>query len=446
MAFLKLYARRTLWLVLIGLGALVSQSSLALESDQVDDSFNLKMKPHTLHLGNTADGTGVLGTHFNGSMLGIDTLPNFSSYFYFPGLSVTPFGAAPQFTWQYSMVGRSPVGTRDHGDGDDALVTRVRAPIVPVIIDLRNFDGSPRFFTRADGVKVRMILDPTPYISNVLASPIFSPTNYSSSSRRTQYTDAVQRAEFYNTAGAGWHTVLVPVVTAPRTMVLIRGTYSFNVDAATGQLRYVLVNESVFASALFPSTPTDVTTVMGAAEVSGDVKATDLSTFLFANTFLFDPADGSCCVLGYHTYDVEPGDASNGWRERHYVMNYASWISPGLFGGGFSDITALSHELSEAFNDPFVNNSTPIWVGPNGLCQNNLEVGDVLEGLPNATIPTLMNGYTYHPQNEALVQWFAGITPSSAIGGAYSYPDTSVLTSAAVSTGLDCATPFTAKR
>ena len=123
-------------------------------------------------------------------------------------------------------------------------------------------------------------------------------------------------------------------------------------------------------------------------------------------------------------------------------MNYSSWISPGLFGPTFTDVTALSHELSEAFNDPFVNNATPIWVGPNGLCQNNLEDGDVIEGLPNATFPiTMPNGFTYHPQNEALLQWFAGVTPSNALGGAYSYPDPTVLTSPATSYFSDCATP-----
>src|ERR1700746_2825079 len=77
-----------------------------------------------------------------------------------------------------------------------------------------------------------------------------------------------------------------------------------------------------------------------------------------------------CCVLGFHSYDFEPGVPSNGNLERRYVLNYSSWISPGLFGGGFQDVTALSHELSETFNDPFVasdgiHNVTPWWLSPN---------------------------------------------------------------------------------
>ena len=122
-------------------------------------------------------------------------------------------------------------------------------------------------------------------------------------------------------------------------------------------------------------------------------------------------------------------------------MNYSSWISPGIFSGGFQDVTALSHEVAEAFNDPFTNNFTPWWLAPFGLCQNNLETGDVIEGMANATFPITLNGFTYHPQNEALLPWFAGVSPSPAIGHAYSYPDTTVLTSPAVSQNPGCTPP-----
>ena len=48
------------------------------------------------------------------------------------------------------------------------------------------------------------------------------------------------------------------------------------------------------------------------------------------------------------------------WRESRYVLNYSSRISPGIFRDpNFGDVAPLSHELSETFNDPFVNNATP---------------------------------------------------------------------------------------
>jgi hypothetical protein len=168
-----------------------------------------------------------------------------------------------------------------------------------------------------------------------------------------------------------------------------------------------------------------------------------MSTFLFPNAYLYTGGNPNhCCILGFHTYDLEAGGPTNGFLEKRYVVNYSSWISPGLFRGGFSDVTALSHELSETFNDPFVNNTTPRWLSPNGNCQNNLEDGDVVEGLPNGVFPIVLNGFTYHPQNEALLQWFAGVTPSSAISGGYSYPDTNVLTSANVSQHFACTPPL----
>ncbi len=66
------------------------------------------------------------------------------------------------------------------------------------------------------------------------------------------------------------------------------------------------------------------------------------------------PWSNQCCVLGFHSFDFEPGIPENGNLTRAYMMDYSSWISPGLFGAGFQDVTALSHEVAETFNDPFV--------------------------------------------------------------------------------------------
>jgi hypothetical protein len=50
-----------------------------------------------------------------------------------------------------------------------------------------------------------------------------------------------------------------------------------------------------------------------------------------------------------------------------------------------------------------VHNLTPWWLAPNGVCQDDLEVGDVIENLPNETFPMTLGGFTYHPQNVAAV-------------------------------------------
>jgi hypothetical protein len=97
------------------------------------------------------------------------------------------------------------------------------------------------------------------------------------------------------------------------------------------------------------------------------------------------------------------------------------------------DITTLSHELAEIINDPIVpvptvQNITPWWLAPNGLCFNELEVADPLDLVPNFTYPITMNGMTYHPPNVVLVPWFKRESPSSALHNAYTYPDESLMT------------------
>jgi hypothetical protein len=216
-----------------------------------------------------------------------------------------------------------------------------------------------------------------------------------------------------------------------------------------GQIAFVLLDGFTVDHLMLPTTtfswPPDTSTVLGGLEASGEVTPHDITTFLFPETFQLAV---NFIYSGFHNWDTEPGDASNGNLQRYFTYIEASWFSAEWCVGpvtGIEDVSTLSHELSETLNDPFVgtdadlNNAlnatsgahdiTPWWYA-NGLCADLLETGDVIEALPNPDDPITMNGMTYHPQNEALLQWFEGMTPSDAIGGAYSYPDTSILTSA----------------
>jgi hypothetical protein len=85
-------------------------------------------------------------------------------------------------------------------------------------------------------------------------------------------------------------------------------------------------------------------------------------------------------------------------------------------------------------NDPFVNNATPSWLFPGSAthCQSNLETGDPVEVFANAGFPVTIDGFTYHPQTEALLQWFSRKGPSDAIDGAYSFPDETILTTPSI--------------
>jgi hypothetical protein len=355
---------------------------------------------------------------------GIDSLTNWDGSFKVLGFGPT---GKVQNNWVYNMVGNPPAkgGT-----------TRVNAPVVPVIIEL--LDGSGN---------VLYTYDPKPFVLPTLLSPVFQNATYSSSDVPTQFVDSVQRAEFWNTMAPSWHTLLNGSLKPSRVMAVPQNSYFYALKPNGTCCEFVLIDIDEFGNLLFPSTPTDTTTPIGAAENAGDITTQDISTFLFPNTYLYFNHDpNECCVLGFHSYDIEPGDASNGNKEKRYVVNYSSWISPGLFGAGFVDVTAISHEVSETFNDPFVasdgkHNVTPWWLAPNGNCQDNLEVGDVIEGLPRATYPLKINGMTYHPQNEALLEWFEFQSPSTAIDGAYSYPDETTLTALSPLEAQFCSVP-----
>jgi hypothetical protein len=412
--------RVTLALTFTSLVATATAQAQSAADDQLPANYMLSSKSIAM-TGNSIAAGGVLGHKSTGGVLGIDSLTNWSSYFYVPDNA-----GGFQFTWPYTMVGNSPF---THGDGDndddDDLTTWIPSPIVPVTVQLLDTNGSVRIIGGQPA-----IISSTQLVNPVLRSPAFSPSTYTSSSSPTQFTDAVQRAEFFRSADRDWHTLLTPRVLPARTMSIPRGKYAFAPKSDGTCCRFVLVDADTFVNLLFPPTPTDTTTVMGAVENAHQISTADLSIFLFNNIYLFQGTPANCCIIGFHSYDVEPGSAANGFREKRYVMSYASWISPGVFSDPtFGDISALSHELSETFNDPFVNNITPWWLAPNGNCQNDLETGDVIEGLPNAQTPITTNGFTYHPQNEALVQWFADQSPSTAISHAFSYPDTTVLTS-----------------
>jgi hypothetical protein len=425
---------------LIGMSAALMASPVrAQQPDQVPLSYTLGLTAITAPAGAAGGAGGVLGNTATGSTLGVDTIPTFDSYFYDPGFNgigtgVTATGI-PQYTWQYRMVGRAPFkGAKDDNDPNDdgGPITHIRASIVPVTVDLRNADGSPRFVNGQ-----RLISSPGAYVAPTLASPLFQPTSFSSSFIPTQFTDSILRAEFYGVAPQNWHTLLDPSVRPGRTMVLLAGTYQFALNGDGTCCAFIVVDENTFYDALRPGFG-GPTTIIAQAITADDITTQDISTFLFPNIFLnnIGGIPNICCIVGAHDYVPAPGDQSNGFKERRYVWNWSSWVTLGLFSN-FADVAVLSAVLGNTFSNPFIGNLVPWWLAPNGNCQNDLQTGDVIELLPNAIKTIFLGGTAYHVQNQALLQWFAGETPSTAINGAYSYPDP-VLTTASVSLHPGC--------
>jgi len=437
--------------LVVGLAALASAVSVRAQDDDAISVAPAGSKVKFTHVGPPTSKNGMAHARFG--IPNIDSVPNFNGQYFTAGQDAN---GNPQNHWYFNTLGNPPQmgGT-----------TTLNAPIVPVSLDLRNADGSPRFVKVVNGVVTtcanppgagckRLFFDATPFIQPILDSPVFSNAHYTSSDAPTQFADAVARAEYSKSAKPDWHTLLAPSVKTGRTMTLRRGTYQFALNGDGSCCFVVLVNVFTFESKLFPPTftfPPDSSTPVGAAEAAGDITTKDVSTFFFPPAYLFIPtANGNlCCIGGFHTFDQESGDASNGNATRAFVLNYSTWFQSSFFRDPtILDVTGLSHEISETYNDPFVvadgvHDLTPWWLSPNGNCQDDLEVGDVIEGLPHQvfpiTMPTANGPFTYHPQNEALLQWFEFQSPSTAINGAYSYPDITTLTALSAPQKAGCA-------
>jgi hypothetical protein len=438
-----------LFVAIVTPGIAFAQSS-SVESKKLPTSFLKKVVPRTAHVGDSIAafgrtkgnaGTGKKTAATSG-LPGVDSVENWSDQFVTPGFDSS---GSPQSVWPYTMVGTPP---------ESGERTKIQAPIVPVTLDLLGPDGKVAVYhgqplTFSDSPEI---------VKALVKSPIFEPFAYNSGTgqfndqlMRTQFWDRIHHSEQDNwgddNSDEGWHILLRPSVKTTRRMQIPFGFWFFFVDG-NGNVVAAAVDGNTFGNLLFPTTvPVDNTTPIGAAELAGDITTRDISTFFFNNVYLYNGDISTCCVLGYHTYDFEPGDSSNGNRERRYVLNYSSWITNGLFFFGFEDITPSSHEISETFDDPFVNDATPWWLSVDpflgsGLCQNNLENGDVIEVLTaNPVFATSLNGRTYHPQNVALFSWFAFQSPSHARHGAYSFPDETTLTSLSPNNLLPGCTP-----
>ena len=310
-----------------------------------------------------------------------------------------------------------------------------------------NIDEVSWTLLKADG-SVFTTVEFTPFADLTLNSPNFRESTYTSSSSPAQFADAVQRAEFFPALQPGqpWHTRLVPSVvnkvsiTVPFYVnvrlpngTIVRARSYFTRKAADGSTAVYML-DLLFMFFFDNEVVTDIE--------SGSFTTDGMNVTAFPNTLLFSlnvnnpNVPGCCCVIGFHTYFYERGAVP----QPRWLTIYETWISPGIDSrgaGGVQDVTALSHEVSETFNDPFIDNSTPIWQFPlqpanSKVCQGNLETGDPVEDLPNITFPVTISGFTYHPQTEALIQWFAMGPTSNAIDGAFSYPNISALTRSAV--------------
>jgi len=314
--------------------------------------------------------------------------------------------SVPHFSGSFESQGKAYPFTMVGAKPQSNTTTEVPVQIIPISLFFEEF---------VDETGAPIVLDAGPVVTRVQSSPNFRNAQYATGT--TQFADAVQRAQFYGTAGKEWHTLLgTPEILKPLRIAVPRGDAKVYRNPSTGVL-YAIVDTDFFLSQL--------NTMIQMANLAPDA----LAIALTSNVFLSPQKDiKKCCVLGFHTsFDV--GEMAQVKFVQTFI--WASWVEQGILGPGLADVTPMSHEISEWMNNPFGSNAVPAWQVPNtSACQNNLETGDPLALMPNAGYPVLIEGFTYHPQNQVLMQWFKRGAASDAFEGAFSFPDQSLMTGA----------------
>lgn len=245
--------------------------------------------------------------------------------------------------------------------------------------------------------------DGTSRVAQTKNSPLFKSAKFISGT--TQYGDAVARAEFWKDIKAkspNYHVLVgTPTIAKTVTMNIPSSAGATAVDSSTGKtIGLVDINW------LDPQLQTMLTSM----HFTANMFPIFLSNMVYATGG--SPSLNNCCIGGYHSA------VQNSAGLQTYA--WSTEVDQGVQGGFSEDISALSHEMLEWFNDPFTNNAVPNWISPIAPqygCNNSLEVGDPLVGV----LFTVKGFSGEHLQDVAFYNWFARQKPSQAINGLYTY-------------------------
>ncbi len=316
------------------------------------------------------------------------------------GMEAGAIVSLPSWTQSFTIQGKSYSYTLVGTDPSlGAAVTTIPTTIVPIRLTIPDYlvNGEP------------LVLDGTKAMRSVLNSPIFHNSDYDSG-KGLQFTDAMLHAEFQH-APPGWDVVLQPNV-AP----------SIDVTTDPGKTDVYIAKSGKYA-----------------AVINDNVvdKAIDLylnknfapSTYIIFVTY--NALEGG--AFGYH--DALMNNAGTGLQ----VYTYTSWLEDvgDVFDLPSPNSDTLAHEAAEVVHDAFSTSLTlkwGDWFNKNRCFQKYIEVGDAVEDaaprIQNTPQKVVVNGKPkkYVVQSEALLPYFTRESPSSAINGAYSWPNEKAIT------------------
>jgi hypothetical protein len=240
-----------------------------------------------------------------------------------------------------------------------------------------------------------------------------------------QLQDATMRAQFNRTGASNYHVRLNPIV-HPAVTIIVPGNRGILLQSGRGV---------IFADVNIQWWATQIQTLNSSLNYADP---THLPIYLTNDVLNFIGSNPlNCCVIGFHGAGIVPGnsngDVHGNGNQPVQTYAWASYISPGIYArpnGGtdwaLQDIHAISHEVAEWADDPFVNNTVEPWLTPTAPqygCTDILETGDPVVGIgfamgsntfkqgPNPNGTQSADGY-YHPEDEVYLPWFLRLAPN----------------------------------
>jgi len=360
---------------------------------------------------------------------GASVLPSTQTVPHWHGQTLDPNNGV---TYGYNMVGADP----NSCTGSACDVT-VQVDITPIVVNVagRTFDGndvvaatlaSPQFATNDYGSTPKATIQTCTYnngtaiVNGSFCGGPGGVLSQADAGNQLQLQDATMRAQFnkYGTYHLRLHPNLMPAVTinVPQNQgaLIVSGR-----GVVGGQIDYGWWSSQI-------------------KNLETKADPTHLPLYLTDQIFLYlSNIPGNCCVIGYHgTLATGRGHGPTSGNANQPVQTFAwaSYVKPGFYARpdngtdwALQDIHAVSHEIAEWADDPFVNNWVEPWLTPTAPqygCTNILETGDPVVGIgfsmgtntyfqgpsPNGT--TSSDG-TFHPEDEVFMPWFLRLAPNN---------------------------------
>jgi hypothetical protein len=312
-----------------------------------------------------------------------NTIPYWSNSFTYQGLE-----------FKYKMVGTDP----KKGSKTTVVPTEI-IPLRFVFPDGQVFDASTD------------IVDGQTAVQGIINSPIFQNYDFvlgGTEVGNTQYGDAVQRANFWDsvsTRANNYHVLFgQPSVLSTQTIIVPAGMGFYYYDPFVN-LTVPFINFDFF-----------------------DAQQRSIRSALHISPQSLPIMAWGLVVTESRSYPGYPG--ASAWHGAEAANGGVVTYVGTSYGHYFPDVYALSHEIVEWMDDPFNDNYTPGWnlpfVIPNERCDSGsivagrLETADPVEFFSESVVTLAGASYDYHVTEAMFIDFYTRSPRSRSVNGQYS--------------------------